>query len=47
MKIIKRFFYHYPGSVIAYDIYAKNLLAARQALREYLKLTRLPNGTQI
>jgi hypothetical protein len=36
-----------PHHVIAYDIWAKNIVDAKRELRKYLHIKRLPNNTQV
>jgi hypothetical protein len=45
--VMQRFFYHYPGAAIAYDIWALDLKDARKRLREHLGVKRLAKFTMV
>ncbi len=46
---MKKFFVYCPGQgqVYAWNFYGKNAAEARAACRDWLKVSRLPRGTQV
>mgnify|MGYP003420858084 FL=1 len=44
---LKKFYFHVPGAMYAYDIWAKNMRDCRQRIREFYGITRLPNNLPI
>lgn len=47
-KKLVKWYFHVPGAVYAYDIWAgPSERSARQAIREFYKIDRLPKGLPI
>lgn len=44
---MKQYFYRLPGMVYASEIYAKSIKEVKDALRNELRVKRLPKGTEI
>ena len=44
---LKKYYFHVPGAVYAYDIWAENMKDCRKRIREFFGVSRLPNNLPI